>query len=308
MHRFLLVVMSTLLLGASCDKKPVTPRSTDDARSRQPDPGGSNGTPAERPRMSRDIPDGGGPETLGGDAKAKYERLVDQLPSPCGKAHSLKRSAELDPDCKRTPFAQRYVAKLARLDADDEDITKLYGLRYGGQPPHEFILRDTPFEGMPNAPVVLVEFFDYGCPHCRDKAPVLEEIVSVYPSEVVVYYKQYPLTEIHKDSGGAALAAVAAMNQGKFKEMHQKLFANQGAHTRQDMTRYAKELGLDMAKFEADFMSTAVTGKVKSDQTEGEKAGVKGTPTLFVNGKLYVEPINPEDLREWILEELAVNR
>src|SRR6185503_19484646 len=158
-----------------------------------------------------------------------------------------------------------------------------------------------------NAPVQIAEFFDYNCPHCRDKEPVLEELVKRYPDQVVVFFKNFPLAG-NKESPQAAAAAIAAQRQGKFLAMHRKLFENQGMHDKASLVRYAKEIGLDEKRFQADLADPKVVARVDGDRQEGVKADIKGTPTLYINGRLYTDPVVIELLPSWVDEELAVNR
>ena len=218
---------------------------------------------------------------------------------------SLKKTLDSDPGCKQGPFAKRFVERLAGVELTDEQITDIYGRRYGEHETYTFSLRDTPFAGSPNAPVVFVEFFDYACPHCRDAAPVLEEMVSQHPKDVVVYFKNYPL---HKESMEPAKAAIAASRQGKFKEMHKALFAHFGSVSHEDVFGYAKELGLDMTKFDKDYSDPSTEAKIKADKDEGSKAKLEGTPTIYINGRKYADIMAPDSLADWIEEEMAVNR
>jgi len=233
--------------------------------------------------------------------------LADKLPSPCGAAHSLKKSAEAG--CKRTPFALGYLERLIKkYGASDDDVVQLYRLRYTPQdPPATFDLKDTPYEGNPKAPVVIVEFFDYGCPHCREAMPVLDELLLAHPRDVVLYYKQFPLSG-HKDSVPAAKAAVAAFRQGRFRAMHKALFAGQLNQSKEAIAQMAKDLRLDLAKFDKDWNDPATLDKVNADKAQGEAAKVPGTPALFINGRQYAAPVVVDELEDWIAEEQAVNR
>jgi len=237
--------------------------------------------------------------------KAKLSKALDTLPSPCGKAHSLRTSVKEDPECKRAPFAARFVATLAdeKIGLGDTEIRQLYDGRYrreGG--PIEFDLTQAPYDGPEDAKIKLVEFFDYGCPHCKAFAPVLDQLRAQHPDDVVVYYKQFPLTG-NPNSGPAAQAAIAASKQGKFKEMHQMLFANQGKHDISQIKEYAEEIGLDMSKFVADYKAAAP--RVAKDRAEGIKGGLQGTPTVYINGRIVERLVFLED---YIAEELAVNQ
>ncbi|MBT8495524.1 MAG: thioredoxin domain-containing protein, partial [Deltaproteobacteria bacterium] len=182
----------------------------------------------------------------------------------------------------------------------------LYGLAYRNLDKKVgFKLTDAvPHSGPSDARVVFVEFFDYGCPACKQFKSVIEIVAAAYPQDVVVYYKQFPLAG-HPDSDEAAAAAVAAHRQGKFKGMHDLLFANQYKHKMEDLRGYAKQIGLDMGKFEADFK--AAVEQVAADKAEGGEH-VKGTPTIFLNGRVYEGPAAPKYLKLFVEEELAVNQ
>ena len=97
-------------------------------------------------------------------------------------------------------------------------------------------------------------------------------------------WKHLPLTSLHQYAMGAAIASEAAHNQGKFWQYHDKLFANQAKLTPDDLKQYAKDLGLDTAKFEADLANPATKQRVTADASEVNSLGVTGTPAFFVNG------------------------
>ena len=237
----------------------------------------------------------------------RFEKLVDKLPSPCGKAHSLRTSRNTDASCIRARPAVEYVLSLLTDGATDKEVTDLYTGRYRKeQAKRTFKLSaDVPHEGPADARVVMVEFFDFGCPACQQFAPELAQVVEAYPTDVVVYYKQFPLAA-HEFSRGAAQAALAASRQGKYHEMHVLLFQNPQAHKKDDLVKYAQQIGLDMKKFESDF--TAVAAQVEADKKEGDDAMVDSTPTLFINGRKYEDPSIAKYVKMWVEEELAVNR
>jgi protein-disulfide isomerase len=101
---------------------------------------------------------------------------------------------------------------------------------------------------------------------------------------VAIVWKHLPLTSIHQYAMGAAIASEAAHNQGKFWEYHDKMFANQAKLTLDDLKQYAKDLGLNMAKFETDLASPATKNRVNADMSEVNSLGVTGTPAFFING------------------------
>ena len=113
----------------------------------------------------------------------------------------------------------------------------------------------------------------------------MHQVLKAYPKEVKFVYKEFPLTSIHQNALNAARAALAARKQGKFWEMHDKLFANQRALQADKLKEYAQEIGLDAAKFEQDMGSPDVQKEIDEDGKAAQQAQVSGTPTLFINGK-----------------------
>ena len=120
-----------------------------------------------------------------------------------------------------------------------------------------------------DAPITIVEFSDYQCPFCARSEPLVHEALAAYPTQARLVFKHYPLTSIHPQAMPAALAAAAAQKQGKFWEMHEKLFANQRALAPEQLTQYARELGLDMKQFETDMQSDEVKALVQEDIAAG---------------------------------------
>ena len=305
----LFAVLSLALLGASCDKKesngPETvplPPDPDEAPLAAQKPSGStenavheDGTP--KLDLSR--------LHMGG--KERYARLLETLPSPCGKAHSLKMSVDKDEGCLRRKFAAAYVIGRLEQDFSDDEIEAMYQARYLDPKRHEFDLSDTPFSGVPNAPVVLVEFFDYGCPHCKEFKPMLDELLGQFSADTVLYYKFFPLSS-NPNGIPAARAAIAAMRQGKFHDMQDLLLKNQMRQANEDLFLYAKSLGLDMTRFEADLRDPKTRERVARDREDGEGADVMGTPSLYINGRNYTDQLSLPELASWVREELYVNQ
>ena len=143
-----------------------------------------------------------------------------------------------------------------------------------------------PILGTADAPVKIAVFSDFQCPYCSRVGPPLEEVKKHYGDKVAVVFKHFPLS-FHQNAMPAAEAAEAAGEQGKFWEMHDKLFANQKALSRDDLEKYAAELGLDMAKFKASLDSHRNQQKIKDSLAEGQTVGVRGTPSLYINGRAF---------------------
>jgi len=295
-----------LLAGASCEKSKTTAEANPAEVVKAADNAAAGTTGAQAPATEDKTPlPGVDVSKLDAKAQKSFYKLVGTLTSPCGKAHSLRTSVTSDPLCKRAPFAARYIAALLEDGATEEQTKGEFDKKYKAGKTYTFKLDGAPMAGTPDAPIKLVEFFDYGCPSCQQFKPVLDQVAKENAGRVVVYYKMYPLAQ-HVDSKSAAQAALAAHAQGKFKEMHDILFERSPKHRKEDVLGYAKELGLDLSKFEADY--NAAEPRVKADQAEGDANGVDHTPTLYFNGRAYEAPFHPRYLGLWIEEEMAVNR
>ena len=164
-------------------------------------------------------------------------------------------------------------------------------------------MKDANVRGSDKAKITLCEFADFQCPHCKMVEPILAALMREYPDEIRVAFKNYPISKLHPESGAAAAAAVSAGMQGKFWQMHDKLFQNQEKLTEADLEKYAGELKLDVKKWKADL--TAANAKVELEHAEGEKLDIGGTPTLYVNGRQYAGPLRYEEFKDWVDEELG---
>ncbi|HRN90477.1 MAG TPA: thioredoxin domain-containing protein [Candidatus Saccharibacteria bacterium] len=145
--------------------------------------------------------------------------------------------------------------------------------------------------GKVGSPVTLIEYGDFQCPGCGSAHPRVKAISEEYKDQLQFVFRNFPLTSIHPNAKAAAGAAEAAGLQGKYWEMHDLIYQSQTSWSlltdkeRTDaFNGYARQLGLDIDKFESDISSTAVTKKITFDQTIGKKAGVDSTPTFYLNG------------------------
>ena len=146
-------------------------------------------------------------------------------------------------------------------------------------------LDGSPTRGPANAAVTLVEFSDFQCPFCAKVTPMLERLQREYPKKLRVVFKHFPLP-MHPQAREAHRASVAAGEQGKFWEMHDKIFAQPNALDRETLTSHARALGLDLAKFEKSLASKDVDERIQDDISEGQRVGVRGTPTFVINGRV----------------------
>jgi len=141
--------------------------------------------------------------------------------------------------------------------------------------------------GREDAPVTLEEYADFECPYCGGAYLEMKKLQTELGARLRVVFHHFPLSDMHPHAQHAAEAAEAAGAQGKFWEMHDTLFEHQDALDDRSLMGYAKELGLDTERFERDLREHTHTGAVKDEAAQGERRGVSGTPTFFINGDRY---------------------
>jgi protein-disulfide isomerase len=166
--------------------------------------------------------------------------------------------------------------------------------------PVKITVGSAPSKGPANAKVTIVTYTDFECPFCSRFATNLDEAIKGNP-DVRIVLKQFPLP-FHKNADLAAQASLAAHAQGKFWEMHDKIFANAKALTRADLEGYATETGLNMAKFKEALDKGTYAQQVKDETAEGQKIGVQGTPSWFVNGVFQSGALPPDAIKAKIAE------
>ena len=139
-------------------------------------------------------------------------------------------------------------------------------------------------QGPKNAPLTLVEYGDYECPHCGRAYPIVKQVQQTLGDDLRFVFRNFPLAEIHTHARNAAQAAEAAALQGRFWEMHDLLFENQDRLDDRSLLADASSLGLDLDRFVADSASGMVLARIAADIEGGARSGVNGTPTFFANG------------------------
>lgn len=245
--------------------------------------------------------------------KATVIKILQDRDCPCGCSMKVATCRQADPSCSYSAgmtdvvisaIKQGKTEQQARQEADNSKWAHV-------QPPK--VLEDpvnipvagAPAMGPANAPVTLVEFSDFQCPYCAAAVPQIQAVLKAYPSQVKLIFKQFPL-EQHPQADLAATAALAAQKQGKFWEMHDAMYAAQGNLSRSSILQIASKVGLNVKQLEDDMDSTAIRETVVRDVQDGTKAGVEGTPTLFINGQKYNGAINLSILKPIL--DLAVKQ
>jgi protein-disulfide isomerase len=169
-------------------------------------------------------------------------------------------------------------------------------------PIYQINTQGSPIFGPLNAPVTVVVFDDYLCSSCAIFEKDLKDVLKMYPEEVKLVIKHYP-GATHSFSKKAASAARAAHVQGKFWEFHHSLFEKQTSLDDNTIKIIARQLGLDMNKFNQDLHSKDIMSLVDRDLMEGRRLGINVTPTVFINGK-YLERLSLGDITDMIEAEL----
>jgi protein-disulfide isomerase len=146
--------------------------------------------------------------------------------------------------------------------------------------------------GKKDSKVLFVEYGDYQCPGCGNAYPTIKTVVTKYQGQIAYVFRNFPLTSLHPNAKAAAAAAEAAGLQGKYWDMHDKLYENQSSWENLSATdrtdyfaNFAKDLGLNVDQFKTDMASMSVTEKINFDLALGKKIGVNATPSLYINGQ-----------------------
>jgi protein-disulfide isomerase len=233
-------------------------------------------------------------EVTDADAEAFYEKNKAQMPQR--------------PKDTLIPQIKQYLQQNSQQEAKEKYFQTLeakYKVDYLYEPLRiEVASNGFPARGPAAAPVTIVEFSDFQCPFCSRITPTLEQVVTKYGDKVRLVFRQFPLP-MHPNAAKAAEAALCANEQGKFWAMHDAMFKDQsGLAVDALKTKAAAITGLDAASFNSCLDSGKETAAVQADMKAGNKAGVNGTPAMFVDGRFINGVVSADDLSKVIDEEL----
>jgi protein-disulfide isomerase len=172
------------------------------------------------------------------------------------------------------------------------------------QPPKVAVDATGPSKGPENAPVTIVAFSDYECPYCVRADATVKEVLAAYPGKIRFVHRDYPLP-MHQKAPKAAEAAHCAGDQGKYWDMHDRLFANPAKLEVADLKAHAREIGIDASRFDQCLDSGDKAKVVEMHKRAGDDAGVSGTPAFFINGRPLAGAQPAEAFKAIIDEELA---
>ena len=234
----------------------------------------------------------------------------------CGCGMKVAECRVKDPSCSFSRgLASVTVGAIKAGKTETAAIAESKASKFGSRPAPKLLddpvpipTLGSPVMGPANARITLVEFSDFQCPYCSKAVAQINATLKAYPNEMRLIFKQYPL-DFHPQAAISAAASLAAHRQGKFWPMHDVMFANRSKLSRQSILAWAKEIGLDMNRFTADLESDAIRKTVLRDHSDGDKAGVEGTPTVFLNGQRYNGDLAPDAIKSVIdgeLKRLAV--
>jgi protein-disulfide isomerase len=178
------------------------------------------------------------------------------------------------------------------------------GVRLGAAPP-SLVTPDDPALGPASAPVTVVMFCDFQCPHCARTRQAVGAALQKRPQDVRFVYRDFPIERTHPLAPLLAEAAACAGDQGRYWEMWERLFAGQASLDARALPRHARALGLNAAVFDQCLTSRRHRGGWLADHRDGEALGVSGTPTLFINGQRVEGALGPEELDRRIASVLG---
>jgi protein-disulfide isomerase len=235
----------------------------------------------------------------------QWSALVGDLLAPCPSVPvPVEQCVQEKRPCAACVRAAKWIAAAVRNGAPADVVRRAYKDRFDPRTAKTIPIDESPSKGPTDAPVTIVELADFECPHCRDAVSVIDSVIAAHPDKVRLVYKSYTLP-FHTRGEPAARAAFAAGVQGKFWEMEHLLFERQQHLEDADLERYARMLKLDVSRWKADMESPAIKDRVRRDRKLGEDLNVKGTPTLYINGR-ELEVEQEESLEERVASELGV--
>jgi NhaA family Na+:H+ antiporter len=160
--------------------------------------------------------------------------------------------------------------------------------------------------GATDARVTLVEYGDFQCPYCGDAYPVVRGLLDRFGDRLRFVFRHMPLADLHPAAPTAAEAAEAAGAQGRFWEMHDRLFEHQLELSDAQLRGHAETIGLDLARFDAELREGVHAARVEADYRSGTSSGVPSTPRFFVNGVIHLGSASQAELEEAVGAELEL--
>lgn len=235
--------------------------------------------------------------------KKTFFSIINSEPSACGKAHSMATSINEDKSCRDSLQIAKFIAVSLANGTGETQLKGVAGYLADNLKPKEIDNTGRPVFGNANAPVTVTVFADFQCPHCAQEAPKVRKAVQGFNGKAKLVYRHFPLPN-HDLARKAAIASEAALEQGKFWAYHDLVFAKQAELSEDKLVTYAKQIGLDMDKFNAHYKALKGETMVEKDKALGVKLEITGTPAVFVNGRLFSPALFGGSVEGWIDDAL----
>ncbi|MBX7083070.1 MAG: thioredoxin domain-containing protein [Nannocystaceae bacterium] len=304
-----LPLVFTLLVMSACSGCTTPEAKTPDAN-----PAGDAAKPSsERDKQREELPKGEeireargvSLDKLSDSQKETFFQLINSEPSACDKPHSIAVSLRDDGSCRDSLVVAQLVADALASGATASAIRDALDQIVSDLQPRKIPTEGRPVYGVETAPVTVVVFADFTCPHCRAEVPKVRAAIDQFRGRAKLVFKYFPLQGPgHERSRHAALAAEAAHEQGKFWEMHDQIFEHFGELEDDDIMGYAQAIGLDVARFKASYEGKKGEARIDADRKDGEQLEIGGTPAVFVNGRLTNELLFGGTIAGWIDDAL----
>jgi predicted DsbA family dithiol-disulfide isomerase len=291
------LLVALLAFGSGC---PSTPSSKDDGK---PAASASAAAPAEVNLPGIDT------SALTPRERREWSAQVSELLAPCSDTPvTIAQCVQEKRSCKACVPAAQFLLDKVRAGRSKKEREEAFALRFDPKKVKNIVLEGSPEVGPPDAPVTIVEWADFECPACRAYFPILDGLAKRFPNQVRLVYRFYPLSS-HPHGEIAARAGAAALQQGKFWEMHHMMFEHQERLEQADLEGYAKELKLDLPKFRTEMTSEETTHRIEKDKKAAEDLGLTGTPMIYINGRhadldILDDPV--KDLEAWVKLDLEM--
>lgn len=233
--------------------------------------------------------------------KRDWSAAVTELLAPCTDVSvPLAQCVQEKRNCPKCVPAAKFLVRQVRDGRTRDQMDTSFHNRFDPGKILNVDIGNAAQRGPSSAPITMVEFADFECPVCGNFYPTIEKAFEAKKDKIRFVFKNLPLPK-HTHAEPAARAAIAAQNQNKFWEMHHKLFENQEHLEASDLERYAKDIGLDIAKFKADMGAKETVDRIEADRKQADALKVKGTPTIYINGREYDRS---QELGDWLTMEL----
>jgi protein-disulfide isomerase len=243
-------------------------------------------------------------EGLSADQKAVLGAWAKEAFCYCGCPHTVAQCLREHASCRHARRMATLAARIVRGGAKRADLEKALDAYYASfdRRAKLDVTGFGPPLGNAAAPIALVEFSDFKCPYCQMVRPALEAFVQARADRVKLFYKPFPI-ESHPGAQECAEAGEWARDKGRFWAMHDALFENPGARTASDLAELASALGLSAAELRQDLEERPHADKIRASMAEARAAGIKGTPTLFLGGRMLVVTDFSDEGLEFTLQD-----